>query len=651
MSAVAGVIASDTQRRSSRLAGNDFYGTPEEVRRLHRASGAERDALVRRLLGEFSEDNQRHRTMYETASGFIVPESVMMTPDPTDNWFVYLTTEEIFGPGQTVSMPNIINNVKKVSLETTLSWCAAWVAKLHHPGSTKQNVDAEFIAKHLNGSHRAKIESLLRNPHAVLLAPQTFVVIAKIALEHCERRGAPPPDDEDVRPLVSAALALPTHLTEGVDEVGDEDLIIDTDAGPMGPYLVANQLFNNAPEWRTAWAVYHRCLRELPRELKTHPRVVDFEAAYFDATGVPLDDLVTVCSVVWSRTISGHATFPMSYFDALRWDRARLDAVLDLVSASPKTLRGLLREDADSYGVLWSTRTFDQFPIVRWEEGYLTVLHPAWVVNRSTGLWPLLDVRRELEDRGERRKEGKVAGSVEHTHEHFALEVIEELVGTQRTYRDDALRRAYGSKGKVADAAIDYGTSWVVVEVTTRGFQLKTAAGISEDSLAQDIDDIVRKARQAEATINNLRRDEAALTGQSHAGGPRTFYPVVVVASRFAGNPITFTMLRERLKRDGVLQADDCAPLEVLQFEDLLAMEGASEKHGYAFLDMLAEKVAIERPLVPMLEYLAHKLGHSVPLPNRVNRSWKEWMGTAIDRLCAAGSAPEESLPEDYPGE
>jgi hypothetical protein len=632
------------------LAGNDFYGTADSARRLLGATGVERDALMSELFGELAGGDQAERTMYETSSGLIVPESVVMAPDPTENWFVYLTTEEIFGRGQTLSMAAIIDNVETVSLETTLAWCASWVAKLHHPGRTKREVDSEFIDTHLDGTHRVKIENLLRDPRAVLLAPQTFVVIAKIALEHCERRGAPPPNDEDVRPLVVAALALPTHLTEGVDEVAEDDLVVDIDAGPMGPYLVANQIFNNAPEWRTAWAVYQRCLRELSRELSKHPRVVDFEAAYLDATGVPLDDLVTVCAVVWSRTISGQPSFDLNYFDALKWDRVRLDAVLDLVSASPETLCDLLRREANTFGVLWSTKTFDQFPIVRWEEGYFTVLHPAWVVNRSTGLWPLMDVRRELERRGEAAKASRIAGSVEHTYEHFALEAIGEMVGTKRMYRDDDLRRAYGKKGKVADAAIDYGTSWVVVEVTTPGFRLKTLAGVSPDSLAQDIDDIVNKARQAEATIDNLRRDEAALTGYPAVQGRRRFYPVVVIASRFAGNPITFTMLRERLKQSGVLQANDCAPLEVLQFEDLLAMEGATEKYGFAFLDMLAEKARIERPLVPMLEFLSHKFGHSVPLPDRVYRSWKGWMDTAIERLREASGTEDAPVAEPPAG-
>ena len=625
------------------MSGGEFYGTPEKVRRLLRATGAERDALLRELFGS-APPGQQDQAMYQLANGLIVPESAVTTADPLDRMRVYLTTEEILGPGRTISLAAIIEGVKTVSLESTISWCAAWVAKLFHPGKTHREVDAEFLDSYIHGPYRTKIENLLRDPHAVLLAPQTLIVIAKIALEFCEPVGEPPAN-EDVQPLITAALALPTHLTAEVEDLVDDDLVIDVNAGPMGVYLVANQLFNNAPNWQTAWAVYQRCLRELPRELADHPRVVDFEAAYFDATGVPLEDLVTVCAVVWAQTISGNPTLMFSYFDALKWDSDRLDAVLDLISATPERLRELLRADADSLGVLWSTKTFDQLPLVRWRDRH-TVLHPAWVVNRSTGLWPLLDVRRDL---GDRKRVSRVAASVEHTHEHFALEAVEDLVGAQRMYRDDALRRAYGKGGKVADAAVDYGSSWVVVEVTTEGFQLKTVAGVSEQTLAEDVDDIVRKATQVEATIDNIRRNERALTGHAAAPGPRKFYPVVVVASKFAGNPVTFTMLSARLKAAGVLQADDCAPVEVLTLDDLLAMEGASEKYGFGFLDLLAEKASVEGPLVPMIEFLAHKLGHNAPLPARVERSWKEWMGTAIERLREAGDAPGAEGDSDSP--
>lgn len=643
------VIALDNQRRGVHMPGERLYGTPEEVRRLLSATGAEQEALMRTLLGGWSVPEAAGRLTHVTAGGLIVSQDAVGAPNPLDHMRVYLTTEDIFGPGQILSVAAIVDAVRQASLETVLAWCANWIAKLHHPNLSQQDVDAEFIATHLDGAYRGRIENLLRPPENVLLATQTFFVIAKIAIEHCERRGEPP-EQEDLRPLVTAALALPAHLSAEVEGLAEGDLVVDATAGPMAIYLVANQLFNNATNWQSAWAVYHRCLRELPRELNGHPRVLDFEAAYLDATGVPLDDLVTICAVVWARSLQDGPTLPLSYFDPLGWEPSRLDAVLRLIAATPDILRDLLRQDANSLGLLWSTKTFDQFPIVRWDD-HLTVLHPGWLVSRSTGLWPLLDVRRELAVRGDAGRASRIAASVEYTHEHFALEIIQDLVGGKRMYRDDALRSAYGRRGKVADGAIDYGDSWVVVEVTTAGFQLRTAAGASQESLEQDLDDVVRKAGQVEATIDNIRRHEAALTGRPTATSRRKFFPVVVVASRFAGNPLTFAMLRERLRREDVLQGDDCAPLEVLVFDDLLAMEGAIERHGSGFLSLLAEKAAIERPLVSMADFLAHKLGGNAPLPRRVERSWKEWMQTAISRLRESGQVQPEGSTAEVPGE
>jgi hypothetical protein len=501
------------------MSGSGFYGTPNGVRHLLSAHGPHREQLMRELIGDGSVADHRNRTMYETPSGLIVPGTALRQVDPLDKMRVYLTSEDIFGPGKRLSFNGIIARVKQVSLENALAWCARWVAKLHDPRTSHRKVDAEFVELCFEGEQRRKVEHLLRDPHTVLLATQTFIVLSKLALEHCERRGLPPAQEE-LRPLAAAVLAVPSHLTEGVDDVADEDLVVDVDAGPMGSYIVANQMFNDPPHWQTAWAVFQRCLRELPVELKDHPRVVDFDVAYLDATGVTLEDLITICALVWTHAISNSPSFPVAVFDSLKWEPSRLDAVLDLISATPETLREMLQQDNSALGLLWSTKTFDQFPIVRWEE-HLTVLHPAWVVNRSTGQWPLLDVRRDL---GDRPRISKVAASVQHTHEHYALEVIEDLVGHTRLYRDDALRRAFGRQRKVADAAIDYGNTWVVVEVTTEGFQLKTAAGISEDALAQDIDDIVRKATQVErpSTTSDATRLHSPGMRRRRDGGSST---------------------------------------------------------------------------------------------------------------------------------
>ena len=614
---------------------SNMDGTPEDVRRVLASSGIEREALMRQRFGDRAgvPQSQLHRT----EQGLWLPRTAISPGDATKNFKVYLTTAEIFNHEAPMSVGAIVRNVSEVSLELAIAWCANWVAKLQQPGRSNRDVDREFVDAHLGEPHRTKVLNLLRDPRLVLLSPQTLMVITKIAIEHCRREG-PPPANADVTPLVLAVLGVPSHLTADVEGIPEEELVVDVAGGRLSSYIVANQMFNNPIDWRTAWAVFQRCLREIPEELRGHPRVVNFEAAYLDATGVDLDDLVTICAVLWGRAISDAGpTLPLAYLEPLKWGTDRINAVLDLICATPEELRNALREDATEFGLLWSTKTFDQFPVVRWGE-HLTVLHPSWVVNRATGSWPLLDVRRALELRGEASQAGRIAGSVEHSHEHFALEVVESITGTNRVYRDDALRRAYGKRRSVADAAVDYGDSWVVVEVATKGFQLKTAAGVSEDALGQDLDNIVSKARQVHATIRNLRANEKPLTGRQRAVRARRFYPVVVVTSRFAGNPITLSMLRARLRVAEVLQAGDCSPLEVFDIEDLLALQGACEHYGYSLRDLLAAKAEIERPLVAMKDFLANKLGHNAPYPAIVEWSWQEWMNTAIAQLRQAAS-------------
>ncbi|MBU2694988.1 hypothetical protein CCO04_07835 [Pimelobacter sp. 30-1] len=605
------------------------------------ASGQDLDAMLLSRFGPWSVPAQRasdqSEQMFRTESGLMVPGPATPRLNPLGRVLVYLTFEDLFS--QTLSLSAIVDQVRSVSLELAVAWCSSWIAKAHHPRGSQCDVDEEFVNTHLLGPVQAKVRRFMREERRVIVVTQALTVLIKIALEHCERQG-PPPADANVRPLVIALLGIASHLGADVEGVAEDEVVVGVSAGRMGTYMVANQMFNNTLDWRTAWAAYYRCLRELPSEMASHPDIVSFEDAYLDATGVPLDDLVTVCAVMWARCVGSDATMPLKYFDALRWESERLEAALGLVSATPEVLKKELRADADKLGLLWSTKTFDRFPAVRWGD-FVTVIHPSWVVTRSTGLWPLLDVRRELEQRGDRRTVRRVSASVEHTYELYALETIEGQTGQERLFRDDALRRAYGRRGKVADAAVDYGHSWVVVEVTTRSFQLATAAGVSEDALEQDLDDIVEKAKQVQATIDNIRRDERALTGRAAALGPRRFHPVVVVTSRFAGNPITFTMLRERLKAAEVLQAGDCAPLEVLELEDLHALEGACEKYGASFLGLLAEKAAIEHPLVPMREFLNDKYGNNAPYPERINRSWKQWMDTAIGVLRPA----EEEAP------
>lgn len=570
---------------------------------------------------------QQH--VVQRPSGLLVPAAARRAA-PMDQVMAYLVAEETLGmriPAQRVG-----EWLSQVSVEHAVSWAAGWIAALERPGAKRRAVDAEFVARYLAEPLRTRVTNLVREPARVLLTPQALVFLIKLAFCLCDTQG--PPRDVPVpdRPLVLAVLGIPEHLGSNMASLPDDAEFVLADVpGELGRGLIANQFFNARRSEVGTWAMFQRCWRELTYVLAEDSRVVDLPAAYRAATRVALDDLVVVCAALWAAVTNGWTTVELSYFNTLGWTAERLDGVLRLIAADPQQMRQMVEQEAEQYALDWSVRTFEQFPVVRWP-GHLTVLDPRMVIGRASGLWPMYDILRELESRGDHRQLDRIRGCVAHIYEEYALEGVAGMVGlgTGRLYRENDLRAAY--RGKVADAAFDYGHSWVVVEVTTVGLQGLTAAGISDESVGKDVDGYVRKARQLDATIDNLRRDEARLTGVGYEGR-RRFFPVLVVANRFAGGPVFMTLLRQRLAAVGLLQGEDVAPIEIMEIEDLDVVQGLHEQGGPSLLTLLQEKTASPMQNAAMRDYVMLELGERPSHPERVRSRWKSWVNTAAETL------------------
>jgi hypothetical protein len=360
--------------------------------------------------------------------------------------------------------------------------------------------------------------------------------------------------------------------------------------------------------------------------------------AFEDATGVRLDDLVTVCAAMWATASNGTPHLAPDYFAPLGWSDARLGAVLRLVTATPEQLAQMHRDEGDDMGVMWSVRTIRQYPVVRWATGHLTVLDPDLVVDRATGTWPLYDILRELDNRGDQAQAQRVRGSYSHLFEHYVSEIVAGMTGTgplQRIYGETELRAAFGRRHQVADLAVDYGPSWIVLEATTSGVQLRTFAGVSDESVAQDIQTIVRKATQIDRTIKLLRDRQEALTKHRFTGR-RRFHPVVVVAGASPGGPVFMTLLRDALATRGVLQGDDVAPLEILEVEDLHVAEAVAETGGPSLITLLRGKEASTLRDMSLKDYVILDLGLHPRRSRSVQEGWPAWLHTAIATLGGA---------------
>lgn len=572
----------------------------------------------------------------ETPSGLLVPASVTRPAQPMDQFKTYLNAVDTMGAPVPLEM--VVRHLSTVPLEVALRWCANWMARLRQPGIRQREVDAYFASSHLREPARTRVLNLLRLPTNVLVTPQGLMCLIKIATRHCHLRGFP--DVVDDSAMAFALLGLMEHLSADLGELeGQEDIVISGVPGRLGHEVIANQLANSSRQEAGRWAAFVRCWRELPKELSDHPRMIDLEATYAEVTRVGLDDLVTVCGALWASAINGRPHLSSDYFDSLGWAQERVEAVLALVSATPSQLAQMIADDVSQYGLAWSVRVMEQFPVVRWENGDLTVLDPELVVDRATGAWPMYDILRELESQDRQTESSRVRGAYDHVTETYALEVVRGIAGAGlagRVYDEEALRTAYGRKRKVADVAVDYGEGWVIMDATTVGLNAMTAAGGSDEAHEQDVAKLVKKAKQIQATVDHIRHDEDKLTGATFPG-VRRFYPVVVTASRFPTGPVFMTLLRERLENEGLLQEPDVAAIEVMDFEDLDIVEGLIEDGGPGLLNLLAGKEYSNLHAMSVRDYIILGLGRrSVSRPARVQRGWRAWLDTAAK---AFGSA------------
>lgn len=571
------------------------------------------------------------RVMHLDHSGLYVPAGLARVTQPLDHMRVFITAEELVGFRMPISA--IRHLLAEVPLEHALAWVSSLSAALTRPAGGAQGVELAFVEQHFNGDLKTKARNLLRDPRRVLLIPQALSVLTKLALVVCEP-SLDPEREVELKPLITALLHIPSHLNASMDTMSDKDLVVGTDPGDLARYIIANQMFNATVDEKTSWAVFQRCWKELPVEMAGHPRMMDLPKVYEDVTGIPLGDLETLCSVLWARSMTGNATVTPDYFDSLGWTTERYERTLSRLCATPEQMRQMVVDDLADSGYAWSTKSFEEYPVIRWDDGRLTILGPGLVLRRATGMWPLFEILRVLElERPDPSLRSKVKQALDLAYEQFARETLAGITGQARLYSEDVLRSAYGIKKKVADAAADYGYAWVVVDITTTGFKLPTAAGNNAESVARDLDHVVEKARQIQATIDGLRADETKLTKAAIFPGRRTFYPVLVIATRFATSPITMTILRERLAETRVLQDDDIAPLEVMELEDLLALEGAVERHGLDMAGVLARKATASMALMSMRHFLGEELGHSAPHPARVEDQWQTWFESALEQL------------------
>ncbi|RRR77243.1 hypothetical protein EHS43_28845 [Streptomyces sp. RP5T] len=522
-------------------------------------------------------------------SGLLVP-ATSVPPAPIDLGAAYLTPDEIFG----FELPAdyAVRQLERLPLEGVIRFCARVLNALELPGVSVQAVEAHFAGEWLDEPVRSRVRNLLRDQTRRLLVPQALMLLARRAMEVSPDTV---PDNLPDGDIVGALF----NLTQTMGHYPDPGPNVITDRpGTLGREIIANQHFHRIWSVPGVLARYARRWLQLPAEHHGEPGMVDLSKTYQDCTGARLEDLAAVAGYLWLRTTMGRFVIEPGELADLTLPVERVESVMALIANDLPGMQEAVRTERPEQRTEWSFDPFQQWPVIRLPEDRLLVLDPRHLISRAFGWLPICDIEFPPPGRtkptGHRQTAARAKQTLRHCSEVYVSEVLHAMTrdeGTTRRVYDDAdLKAAYTAPGqRIADAAIDYPGTWIVIEVTTTQLRREAATAVPGASQIDDIDKLVDELDQIDATIAALRGDEAALTG-APAAGDRRFLPLLVLPEGFPVNPITLTVIRERARRKGLFPKPDTDPVEIVDIEELEMIEALQEASGPSLLDILRSK-------------------------------------------------------------
>jgi hypothetical protein len=583
-------------------------------------------------------------------SGLYVPAATAAGPSPHEAIKPYLTSDEVLpfdvGAGYALQW---LSTVDRTSV---LVSCAQILGRRDAIGADWAEITTDLARRWFQEPVATRMANLIAAGN-VLLAPQAILVLAKLAIQ------ASPPvgGSHDMSPLLTAFLSLQKDL----NVLDEPDAPADTTDQSTRLYreVIRSQSFALDHDEATLMARHRLDWHELPSELASHPEFVDLPGSFLEATGVSLTDLEILGIALSVRAVeSPGLPIPLSYFSTLDWAPERLVAALRLVTGTLSELAVQLDEHQREFGIQWSFDPLRRYPVILLESVGLLVLSPELLLERVFGWLPLFDLTEGLKTAGRGKLADRCRAFYARVCEHETITALSNIVTcagfAPRLYGEDELRAAFGSDAKTADAVIDCGDTWVVVEISTR--QLQRASVLAgnlealETDLARGIDE---KAGQIESTIRALDADESRLTGYAKVAG-RKFIPVLVITEGFPVNPMTYRAIATRLREAGLLTMPRVAPLRILDQQEVYFIEHVVDRGQDGLLGLLEGYERGNLREMPFRNWLITERRLDAQRPSRLERPFTRAWAPALAALRRAergGDVPDGTKLEEFEAE
>lgn len=520
------------------------------------------------------------RRFRQRPDGLIVPASVADDPQPIDSMATYLTASEVFG-----------HPLRKEELDLlfggrdgkgVVEACAVFL-EVHHRDSS--GLDQRLAQHVLEKDARERALNFLRQREMRFVVPQLALLASSAVLLALPWES----DEEAVVSDVVAAAVFHLHMGDLVvrPEKPTEKVLFGNVREGMALEVIANQMFNSTTNLGTDIARHERLWHHLARKVADEEGLPDLSAVFETVTGIPLDVFEAVAFGLYAARDRAPKV-PKSWFDPTEITEEQLRAVLVRTALTPEKLRKRLEKDLDQdlSANRWKLDAYSERPILDFDDQHWLIHSPQLLVDRFFSGLAFWDA---YFDAGADQAQVRNAwGLITERYGHEVLESLAPEAAGQRVWRESEIQEAFGTQDqRNADAVIDYGDAWVVLDFSSRMPKRELAHAESLESLEDEIAYVVGdKAGQLDATISALKEDESLLTGRPTPERPR-FHPVIVVSNKWPLNPITYELARLKVEEQGHLQGDRVETLSIMTMEELEIVESVQEHGGPDFASLL----------------------------------------------------------------
>ena len=339
---------------------------------------------------------------------------------------------------------------------------------------------------------------------------------------------------------------------------------------------------------------YDTWFKKWPRLAETQHDLIGEtpEAAFLNATKVPLLEVIRMGVLLWDRTKKGDVAINASWLETAV-DPAALGLLRSSAAHPIKEYRKRLAKERTRGNLAHRRYTFTERPLIEIADGEYIVLRPTWVLDRFCGsqLYWQTFFAFGLDKTQEGLQFSQAMNYVfEAAVDYLFRRATKRANGAITLISEEQMQDAWttgGEKPSVCDWVLVCGSTCVLVDATNHWLDEKVAQGFADpEDYKADLEEtfVTKKFEQLKSTMELLKKHgwEGCMFDDN-----TVYVPLVVVPN--AGIPATVSADIDVKLRAGDLGPNVRSP-GILVYHELQVFEGVCEhRKPMAFANLLEE--------------------------------------------------------------